>query len=122
MFHAGGTAHLQTERGIVSKYLVTYHGGSGMPDSPEARKQVMEAFQAWAATVGSAMVDPGAPLVAIKTVTPNGVTDAPASDPIGGYTLLDAGSLDAALGLVKSHPFVARGGSLQVSEVANLGG
>jgi hypothetical protein len=35
---------------------------------------------------------------------------------IGGYSLIKADDLDAAAGLVKNHPFVARGGTLQVSE------
>ncbi len=34
----------------------------------------------------------------------------------GGYSLISADDLDAATGLVKNHPFVGRGGSLQVSE------
>jgi hypothetical protein len=35
---------------------------------------------------------------------------------IGGYSLIRADDLDAAVVLVKNHPFAARGGSLQVSE------
>jgi hypothetical protein len=34
---------------------------------------------------------------------------------MGGYSVLEAADLDSAVGLVKSHPFVGRGGSLQVS-------
>ena len=33
-----------------------------------------------------------------------------------GYSVLEAADLDSAIDLVRSHPFVARGGSLQVSE------
>jgi hypothetical protein len=105
----------------MPKFLVTYHGGDGMPSSPEARQQVMAAFSAWAASVGDAMVDPGAPLIAMKTVSDGSVNDGPATGPVGGYTLLKANDLDAAVKLVESHPFVRRGGSLQVSEAAVLG-
>ena len=96
-------------------FLVTYHGGGEMPASPEARDQMMAAFGAWVASVGEHMVDPGAPLGASKTVSSDGVSDGGAVQ-IGGYSLIKADDLDAAVGLVKSHPFVARGGSLQVSE------
>jgi hypothetical protein len=72
--------------------------------------------------VGSALLDPGAPLIGVKTVTQKGVTQGPADGPAGGYTLLEANDLDGAVKLVKNHPFVGRGGSLQVSEAANLGG
>jgi hypothetical protein len=61
------------------------------------------------------MVDPGAPLGAAKTVSPEGVSDG-GPNAIGGYSLIRADDLDAAVVLVKNHPFVARGGSLQVSE------
>jgi hypothetical protein len=93
-----------------------------MPSSPEARQQVLAAFGAWAASVGDAMVDPGAPLTAVKTVTSGGAADGPAQGPVGGYTLLQAADLGTAVKLVEGHPFVQRGGSLQVSEAANLGG
>jgi len=102
----------------MPKYLITYHGGEGMPSSPEARQQVMEAFGTWAASIGDAMVDPGAPLTAMKTVSDGSVTVGPAPGPVGGYTVLTADNLDAAVKLVESHPFVRRGGSLQVSEAA----
>ena len=100
----------------MPKFLVTYHGGGGPPASPEAREQMMAAFQAWAASVGGNMVDPGAPLGPSKVVTSDGVADGAVSGGIGGYTVIAAESLDDAVGLVKSHPFVARGGALQVSE------
>jgi hypothetical protein len=100
----------------MSTYLITYHGGGGPPSSAEAREQMMAAFQAWVASVGDHMVDPGAPLGASKTVSPEGVTDATPAGRIGGYSLIKADDLDVAAGLVKNHPFVGRGGSLQVSE------
>ena len=98
-------------------YLITYHGGGGGPPAPaESREQMMAAFGAWAASVGDHMIDSGAPLGASKTVSPEGVSDgAPEAGP-RGYSLISADDLDAAAGLVKNHPFVGRGGSLQVSE------
>jgi hypothetical protein len=103
-------------------YLVTYHGNGGVPPNPEAREQAMAAFGAWVVSVGDAMVDPGAPLAASKSVSSTGSHDGPASGSIGGYTLLQAADLDAAVGLVAEHPFISRGGTLQVSEPANLSG
>jgi hypothetical protein len=97
-------------------FLVTYHGGGGPPASPEAQEQMMAAFQAWAASVGGNMIDPGAPLGTSKVVTSDGVTDGAATGKLGGYTLISAGSLDDAVKAVQDHPFVGRGGALQVSE------
>lgn len=103
-------------------YLVTYHGGPGMPSDPAAVQQMVAAFQAWVSEVGSAMRDPGAPLAAAKTVSADGAANGQQEASIGGYTILEARDLDEALRLVRSHPFVARGGSLQVSEAVSVGG
>src|SRR5215471_10756882 len=97
-------------------FLVTYHGGSEMPPSPEARDQMMAAFGAWVASMGDALIDPGSPLGPSKVVSPEGTRDGDFGGKIGGYSLIKAGDLEAAVGLVKAHPFVGRGGSLQVSE------
>lgn len=102
----------------MARFLVTYHGG-GMPEDDHARQQAMAAFGQWVASVGAALVDPGAPLGATKTVSGGGVVDGPADGRIGGYSILDAADVDAAVELVRSHPFVARGGSLQVSETVS---
>ncbi|MGH7686141.1 MAG: hypothetical protein ACREN2_04925 [Candidatus Dormibacteria bacterium] len=102
----------------MPKFLVTYHGGDGMPSDPAALQQVVAAFMGWAQSVGSAMVDPGAPLTNIKTLSSSGVSDGPAPGHVGGYTLLEADDMDTAVRLAEPHPFIKRGGSLQVSEVA----
>jgi hypothetical protein len=99
----------------MPRFLVTYHGG-GMPDSEEGRQQAMAAFAAWVGATGPALVDPGAPLGAFRTVSPGSVTDGAAPGPANGYSVLEAADLDHAVELVRDHPYVGRGGSLQVSE------
>jgi hypothetical protein len=97
----------------MPKFLVTYHGG-GAP-APEQAQEAMAAFMAWASSAGEALVDPGAPLGPAKTVSAGSVTDGPADGPAAGYSILETADLGSAVELVKSHPFVSRGGSLQVS-------
>jgi hypothetical protein len=99
----------------MPKFLVTYHGGA-MPDSPEAREQAMAAFGAWAAGAGDALVDPGAPLGPSVVVRSGAVDEGTADGPTGGYSVLEAKDLDTAAALVKDHPFVGRGGALQVTQ------
>jgi hypothetical protein len=102
----------------MTTYLISYHGGGGPPASPEAAQQMLAAFQAWAAGVGDHMVDPGAPLGAARTVTASGVSDGGPGPQ--GYSLIQADDIDAAVALVTGHPFVARGGTLVVSEAVSL--
>ena len=101
----------------MTKFLVTYHGGSA-PDSPAAAQQMMAAFMAWAQQTGSALVDPGAPLGDSKVVTMGSVVAGRADAPFNGYSVVEADDLDAAVALVAEHPFVGRGGALQVSTAA----
>ena len=86
-----------------------------MPEGEAARQQAMAAFGAWAAGAGQALVDPGAPLGSPVTVSSAGASPGPASGPVGGYSILEAADSDAAVALLADHPFIGRGGSLQVS-------
>jgi hypothetical protein len=99
----------------MAKFLITYHGGGGMPADPAHREQMMSAFMTWAASVGDSMIDPGAPLGPAKLVTSDGVSEDKEGG-VGGYTLLSADSLDDAVEKVRNHPFVSRGGTLRVAE------
>jgi hypothetical protein len=99
----------------MTSFLVTYHGG-GMPEGEEGRKQAMADFGAWVGRVGDALADPGAPLGPAMTVSTDGVRPGAADGPANGYSVLRADDMTSAVALVRDHPFVARGGSLQVTE------
>ena len=97
----------------MSRFLVTYHGGSGMPSDPAQMERIRAAFGEWLASAGDAVVDPGAPLRQATQVSNGAPLPVVA---IGGYTVIEASSVDRAVEVLKSHPFVARGGTLQVDE------
>jgi hypothetical protein len=86
------------------------------PD-PEMMKQVKAAFGAWLAEAGRAVIDPGAP---VKTVAQVAKGSPAAQVEIGGYSILQADSLDGAKAILAKHPFVGRGGTLQVSEILGV--
>jgi hypothetical protein len=97
----------------MGKYLVTYHG-SGMPGDPALMEQAKAAFVSWVGKAGDAIVDPGAPVHRVTSVA-----TADPADPIeiGGYSIVQADNLDEVVALLKEHPYVARGGTLQVNQV-----
>jgi hypothetical protein len=99
-------------------FLVTYHGG-GMPEGEEARQQAMADFGAWVGKVGGALTDPGAPLGPAVTVSADSVRPGDADGHVSGYSVLQADDMDSAVTLVRDHPFVTRGGSLQVTEAVS---
>jgi len=100
----------------VARYLVTYHG-QGMPDDPAMAEQAKNAFIAWVGQAGDTIVDPGAPLRMVRQVA-SGQATAPAD--IGGYSIIEADSVDQAAEILASHPYVGRGGTLQVNEIMQV--
>ena len=100
----------------MSRFLVTYHG-SGMPEDPAVMEQVKAAFEKWVAEAGSAIVDPGAPVRMVTQVSSETATE-PAE--IGGYSIIQADSPDAAAAVLAAHPYVARGGTLQVNQILEV--
>jgi hypothetical protein len=104
----------------MGKYVLAYKGGS-TPESPEAQEQVMAAWGAWFGDLGDAVVDPGNPFAASKTVAADGsATDGAGSDPVTGYSVIDASSLDDAAGKAKGCPILADGGRVEVFETIDM--
>ena len=103
----------------MPKFLVTYHG-SNMPHDPASMARARDAFMQWAGNAGPALVDPGAPIAATRTVSNSGTQDGPADGQFNGWSVIEATDLNAAAKLVADHPFIARGGALQISEPAAI--
>ncbi len=101
----------------MKKYLITYHNGGPMPSDPKAMEQMKMAFGKWLQEAGSAIVDPGAPVMNVKQVA-SGKPSSPVE--VGGYSIIQADNEEAAVKILKSHPFVARGGTLQVNQVMSV--
>jgi hypothetical protein len=100
----------------MTKFLVTYHG-SGMPDDPALMEQAKAAFGTWVAGAGNAILDPGAPVNIVAQVSSEAGTEAVQ---IGGYSIIQADSVDDARAVLSSHPYVARGGTLQVNQILDV--
>jgi hypothetical protein len=103
---------LRAKDDMMAKFLITYVG-DGMSQDPKAMAQAKAAFGAWLQTAGEAVVDPGAPVMTVAQVA--ATKPAPEAE-IGGYSIIEVDDLDAAKELLSTHPFVGRGGTLQVSE------
>ncbi len=100
----------------MAKFLVTYHRAATSTDGP-ADEPAGAAIARWMADAGSAVIDPGAP---VRALTQLAAGEPEPRSTIDGYSLIEAGSIEAASDLLRSHPFLAAGGTLQINEV--LGG
>ena len=103
----------------MANYLLTYHGGGEMPSTPEAQKASMDAGMGWFGKLGEAVVDGGNPVGAARTVSSSAVSDGGGANPVTGYSVLKADSLDAAVKLAQGCPVLGGGGSVQVCETFN---
>ena len=100
----------------MAKFLVTYHGG-GMPHDLELVAQAKAAFQQWLSEQGDAVVDPGDPVNMVAQVS-QGTPTSPVE--IGGYSIIEAATIDDAIKLLQNHPFVKRGGTLQLNQAIGV--
>ena len=103
----------------MSNYIFAYHGGK-KPESPEAGAKLMAKWQAWIGGLGDAMVNTGTPLGMSKTVSSDGVSDDGGSNPLSGFSIVKADSMDAALEMAKVCPFLDLGGTLEVARVMKM--
>jgi hypothetical protein len=101
----------------MPRFLVTYHG-SNMPHDPESMAKARDAFMHWAGKTGPALVDPGAPIRATRRVSNEGAMDGLADGPINGWSVIEAADMNDAAKLLADHPFIGRGGVLQINEPA----
>ena len=104
----------------MPKYVLAYHGGS-MPESPSAQAEAMAAWGAWFGSLGDVVIDGGNPTGESKTITASGsVTKGGGTNPLSGYSLINAKSLDDAVEKVKGCPILKVGGSIEVAETIDM--
>jgi len=99
----------------MPNYILAYH-----PD-PQADQSAgdRDKWEAWATGLGDAIVNPGTPLKDSKTVSANGVMDGGGPNPLMGFSVVRAESLDAAIEMAKACPFLAIG-TIEVAEMMEM--
>jgi hypothetical protein len=96
----------------MKKFLFLYKGYT--TPTPE----IGQAWMAWFAEVGEAMVDSGNPMTGGLEVTPDGVAELElGADSLTGYSIVNAESVEDAIELARRNPMVT---SLVVHELARM--
>ena len=113
----------------MKRFLVLYLVPEGGPSAaemmanstPEQRKAGMAVWQVWQEKAGSGIVDIGAPLDHLHTVTANG--SSASNSTITGYSFLQAASMEEAVKLLEGHPhFHVPNASIEVLEAVPMPG
>jgi hypothetical protein len=111
----------------MKKFMVLYMApaaefGKLMANSkPEDMKKSMDGWRAWMEEHKESFVDSGAPLGKTKRITAQGVEDV--KNDMGGYSIIQAESHDAATKLFQSQPhFGIPGAWIEVMEIMQMPG
>ena len=99
----------------MGRFLITYFAGD-MPQDPESIAQARRAFAQWAVKTGAALADVGAPIRSTTTISSDGIHNGALAGPFMGWSVIEAEDPNAAVHLMEDHPFISRGGILQLSE------
>ncbi|MBT8200097.1 MAG: hypothetical protein KJO36_06235 [Acidimicrobiia bacterium] len=102
---------------MATNYVLLYKGGAGMDRSEEDANAVMEAWGMWYGKLGDAIVDGGNPFSQSMAMTSDGNTD---PSGITGYTVISADDMAGAQALVKDHPHLDDGGTVEVYETFEM--
>jgi hypothetical protein len=96
----------------MATYVLSYRNPKGYSPTPETRAQ----WFAWFDGMGDALVDMGQP---VGTRSELGNCDSDATE-IGGYSLISAPDLEAAVSIAKGCPHLDRDGGVEVGELLAL--
>jgi hypothetical protein len=104
----------------MPNFLLVYHGGKE-PETPEEGEAMMAAWMAWFNDMGEAVVDGGNPVGQSYTVSASGIAHDGGANPVSGYTVIAAETLDAACAMAQACPIMGEGGSIEVAEIHQVG-
>ena len=110
----------------MKKFLVLYRAPTSAFEqmkntTPEQQKAGMEAWMTWSKKAASSIVDMGAPLGKSVRVTKTGAS--PATNDLGGFSIMQAESKEALAKSLEGHPhFMMPEGFIEVVELMAIPG
>ena len=103
----------------MKQFVLVYLGGN-QPSNEEDAKNHFTKYTEWLSSLGDAIVIPTIPLKDTTTVSPDGAIREGGSSAMSGFTIIKAESIEAALSIAQSCPFLEIDGSLEVSEMMQM--
>ncbi|MFC6490285.1 YciI family protein [Nitratireductor sp. GCM10026969] len=106
----------------MAKYLFVYHAhGAKPPTDPAEQKNAMDAWGAWFGSMGAAVIDGGNPVGKSSTVKSDGsLAEGGGANPVAGYSLIEASSLEDAHKKAKGCPMLAHGGTIEIAQTLDM--
>jgi hypothetical protein len=105
---------------MMANFMIAYYGGNP-PASKEEGMAQMGKWKTWVEGLGEKVVNPGTPLMETKIITSNDVQDENDPNAMKGFAVVKANSMEAALEIAQSDPFLENGGTIHVSQMMEMG-
>lgn len=103
----------------MPRYALIYRNGTP-PQSPEEGQKHMEAWRAWSAGLGDAMVEPGMPFSKAVSLSSDGVSEDVGNQSFDGVSIIEAENFEQAQKMAAGCPHIDLGGDLIVAEGMDL--
>ena len=104
----------------MAKFVFAYHGG-GAPANREEAKKAMDAWGQWFGSLGAAVIDGGNPVGKSSTVRSDGsLVEGGGPNPLSGYSLIEASSLEDAHRKAKGCPLLKAGGTIEIAQAMDM--
>ena len=103
----------------MEKFMIAYCGGN-QPSSQEEGMAQMGKWKTWVEGLGDKVINPGTPLPVSKIVTSSSVKDDDDSNAMKGFAVVKAESMEAAVEIAQSDPFLENGGTIRVSQMMEV--
>ncbi len=98
----------------MAKFVFAYTGGGGMAQTEAEMQATMAHWGGFLGGIGAALIDGGNPFGESATVSAGGTAVSPGSSGLGGYSIVEADSLAAAIALTAGCPVFSSGGNVDV--------
>ncbi len=93
----------------MTMFLFSYRSPAGYQPRPDTRDEWRSFFEG----MGANLADPGNPVFESTTLGAGGS----GTTRLGGYSLVTADDLDAAVAMAKGCPFLAQGGGVEIGVI-----
>lgn len=103
----------------MPQYIFVYLGGE-QPSDPEEGKKHFVKYQEWLSSLGDAVLSPAIPFKDTHTVHPNSKIEPGTTSAMSGLSIIRMPSMDAALQVAQSCPFLEINGTLEISEMIEM--
>lgn len=103
----------------MPQYIFVYIGGE-YPSDPEEGQKHFSKYQEWLTSLGEAVISPAIPFKDTHTVHPDRTDAVGSTSAMSGLSILKFATMDEAVEVAKSCPFLEINGTLEISEMIEM--